>query len=151
MLQQIHERLTIKEPFFGKLFNGIEKIENQEIGFPVCLVQLQEEYYLIINPAILKNYSVRDQCTLIIHELLHYTNQHHNRRYGRDVVLWNIACDCAVNSLLEEKLTNKLRKILILPEIWKLPINKSAEWYYDKLKELGVNCNLPRDSGWNQK
>lgn len=153
ILDKIARGLSKQEPYFIKTFDEINKLENKDILFPVCLIYLDtsENYYLVVNPNLLGEYSVRDQLTLIIHELLHYINQHHKRRFDRNGSLWNLACDCAVNSLLIDRLTVKLKKTLILPEIWNLPLNESAEWYYQKLEKLEVDFKIPVDGGWGRR
>jgi predicted metal-dependent peptidase len=40
--------------------------------------------------------------TVICHELMHITLGHHLRRGNRDIRLWNIACDYAVNIILHD-------------------------------------------------
>ncbi|WP_028103590.1 vWA domain-containing protein [Pseudoduganella violaceinigra] len=53
-----------------------------------------------INPAA----GLNDDETLFVlaHELLHAGLNHASRRRGRDAVLWNVACDFAINSWLME-------------------------------------------------
>jgi predicted metal-dependent peptidase len=82
-----------------------------------------------MNPAAPLN---DDECLFVFaHELLHAGLNHASRRHGRDVLLWNIACDFAINGWLVEM------RIGVPPSIGLLHdagfAGHSAEEIYDSL------------------
>lgn len=52
------------------------------------------------NPAFIDSLTVGAGSGLIIHELMHIYNFHHTRRNGREIGMWNEACDYAINQIL---------------------------------------------------
>ena len=55
-------------------------------------IYLNEQYFLSLVP--------KEREILLVHELLHIVLQHHDRKQTRNALLWNIACDYAVDILL---------------------------------------------------
>ena len=63
------------------------------------------------------------------HEILHVVFNHIARVF-EDGHRGNIACDCVVNQCLME---SRRRKEWIMPEMFDLPSNQTAQWYYENL------------------
>ena len=55
-------------------------------------IYLNEQYFLFLVP--------KEREILLVHELLHIVLQHHERKQTRNALLWNVACDYAVDILL---------------------------------------------------
>ena len=90
------------EPFWGTIGMGL----NVEIG-PVHKGRDVETLAtdgssLYVNPEYFMSKTEAKRKTTILHEIAHVALGHHLRRGERDQYLWNIACDHAVNILLED-------------------------------------------------
>src|SRR5262249_55643629 len=103
--------------------------------------------HLSLNPAFALSLSPDELVGVVAHEVLHNALAPHARRGQRDVDLWNVACDLAVNPLL-------VRAGFCLPStrlvpgedpFADLPEGKSAEEYYDLLPRPG-----PKEEGDGQ-
>lgn len=88
-----------------------------------------------INPAA----GLNDDETLFVlaHELLHAGLNHASRRRGRDPVLWNVACDFAINSWLIEMQVGTPPAIGLLYDA--ALAGQSADEIYD-----GLACDIRR-------
>ena len=78
------------------------------------------------------------------HLASHVAFGHHLRRGAREQERWNMACDYAINPLLQLGDTTTL---MDLPEDVGLPSGKAAEWYYDALKKEEDENNPDNQSG----
>ena len=52
---------------------------------------------IVIDPDFFKKLSFREATGLLLHELRHITDLHIMRKNNRDALLWNVACDYAIN------------------------------------------------------
>jgi predicted metal-dependent peptidase len=88
------------------------------------------------HPGFLQGLAAGELEGVLAHEAMHCALGHPVRRAGRDPVLWNVACDLAVNPiLLEAGMT--LPKDRLTPGEGKfagLPAGKSAEEYYSLMR-----------------
>ena len=85
------------------------------------------------NLDFIKSLQIDTLSKVLVHEVLHIIFQHHSRMKGRDSLLWNIASDLAVNSLIvgmEEAFPDGL-----YPVKFGLPNGLLAEQYYDALMD----------------
>lgn len=57
---------------------------------------------LVYNPAFIAGLTEELNKGLIAHEVMHCALRHHTRQGIRETKLWNVACDLAINPLLEE-------------------------------------------------
>jgi predicted metal-dependent peptidase len=82
-----------------------------------------------MNPATQLN---DDECLFVFaHELLHAGLNHASRRQGRDALLWNIACDFAINGWLVEMRIGVPPSMGLLHDLGLA--GQSAEEIYDRL------------------
>lgn len=81
---------------------------------------------VFVNPAC--GYTVEEWIFVMAHEFLHVGLQHHTRSHGRNVYLWNIACDFVINDWLEEMQVGSMPPGLLLDNGLR---GKSAEDVYD--------------------
>lgn len=81
-----------------------------------------------INPSYFKGLHPEERLFLYAHEIAHDVFQHPYRCGGRDMELWNIACDYVVNdALMEDKIGKPPKGVLVCPPQFK---GKSAEHIY---------------------
>ncbi|MGE5677195.1 MAG: DUF2201 family putative metallopeptidase [Pseudomonadota bacterium] len=124
--------LLLKQPFYGYVAASVTPAESDDV-----------EKIKMINDAALKLLysktwfeSLKPEYAMgvLIHELLHIILLHSYRREGRNPLLWEVACDMAVNEQISPELLMKdaITVKNISAEIReKLPPQKSAEFYYD--------------------
>lgn len=89
--------LVMEHPFFGSLALRLRFKQDKD-----CRDLWSDGRQLGYNPTWVVNQTEGCLVAAQAHELLHLACEHHLRRKGRDAVLWNRACDYAVNLLLEE-------------------------------------------------
>lgn len=134
MIKRLLQLVMMEEPGFGQVLAQTLKESDPSLPHPAAIRYREGTYTLVYNPSSLFAHNEPDQVTILLHEVLHIVNFHHCRWRNRDPFLWNLATDCAVNSLLLSRMSPELQEELILPLLWELPNNKSAEWYYTKLQ-----------------
>lgn len=145
-LMKIHDivmKLLIQQPFYGYVastvnFTETDKTETIKMATTPNLVI----YY---NPVWFSSLTDDKQMGVIIHELLHVILMHQFRRENREIMIWSVACDIAVNQMIQkaylpetsitiEVISKKLKR-----EIEK---NKNAEFYYNILCDVDELLNL---------
>jgi predicted metal-dependent peptidase len=87
---------TIHRLFAGKLYQVRHEISD------TLDTAATDGKKILYNEAFFFSLSVKQQVTLICHELLHILLGHHLRIRGRDFELWNAACDYVNNLILVE-------------------------------------------------
>jgi hypothetical protein len=58
---------------------------------------------IIFHPDFVAKHTDEEIRLVLIHEVLHCLNRHHERRGNRDPRKWNIACDYAINPMLMDE------------------------------------------------
>ena len=123
--------------FYAYLLMSMRKFYDVE-GIPTAAVSITNTINLYINTKFFESLTEQQRVEVLEHECKHIFN-FHQKRYTdldeKDMKLWNIACDAAINepltSLHEMGVTaNSLKKMI--PD---LKNNESSEYYYKKLKE----------------
>jgi len=139
--------LLQNETFFASISLYVNKVVNKQI--PTAGVWINPNNYqfeLLYNPDFFYNLSNIYKIGIIKHEYYHLALNHVTNRRPKDVndaKLWNIACDLAINSYLENELphedkNNKEEFFACFPGegiFKKYPKFCSAEAYFKKLKE----------------
>lgn len=117
--------------FFGQLVRRLVPIATSDVD-----TMAVDGVHLFYNPDFLVGIPVEQAFGVLAHEGIHVGLAHHARRKGRDIRLWNIACDLAINYLLSEA-------GFALPEEGLFPgrgafaglqVGLSAEEYYEALR-----------------
>lgn len=97
LIEKDRMRLIIKSPFFATILLKHKIIEDPGCG-TACIngveIRYNPEWYNALNP--------RERETVLCHEVLHVSNLHHLRKNDRDHIMWNVACDYAINQYLVE-------------------------------------------------
>ncbi len=139
-------QLTLREPFFTALFYSMKVVRDDTLTMPdgspgiactdgVRLIYRADQFG--------SKFTAQERTAILVHELLHVILYHPLRRGIRHPVLWNIACDYAVNLLLEEY-GFAIGKGWLLDAQYK---GMGAEQIYDKLLQ---DCK-PKDQGGQGK
>lgn len=89
--------LVMAHPFFGSLALRLKMAETDELDTAGC-----DGVTLYYNPKFVDELSFSKVQGLLAHEVMHPAFLHHTRRGSRDKKNWNIACDYAINSLLQK-------------------------------------------------
>lgn len=144
----IHEiimKLLIEQPFYGYVASSVALFETEKID----TINMASIPKLIIyyNPDWFNSLQSSHKTGVVLHELLHVILMHQFRRDNREILLWSVACDMAVNEMISprylsenfvtvEKIANKLKR--------NINRNKNAEYYYDILTDVD---DLPSFAG----
>lgn len=127
-LDKARAQLVIRYPFFATLVLNTElKIADNYRGQPVPTAATDGRV-IVCNPKFLDTLNVGQTVFLLAHEAGHIAMHHALRLRGRNPVLWNTACDYAINHLLVEDGLEFIEGGLLNPEY-----SSSAEANYDKL------------------
>lgn len=76
---------------------------------------------------------------VLVHEILHVVLEHHQRRYDRDPLLWNVACDYVINNWLEQMGVGMQPEGVLYKKEY---MGRDAESIYDELLQNGGNEQL---------
>lgn len=90
-------RLVLSRPFYGTLALRMKVVED-----PSCRTAWTNGKVFGYNPAFLNKLPVEQVVGVWAHECLHGAFMHITRRGWRESGLWNIACDYAINPILQE-------------------------------------------------
>jgi predicted metal-dependent peptidase len=120
-------QLLTQYPFFGILSMKWKYHETTQV--PTMGTDGPNLYY---NPDfVLNGKNIRELQTILAHELMHIILEHPFRKKGRHHMLFNIACDYAINPILEKDGFTLPEGILLDKEFYDM----SAEAIYEKLLE----------------
>lgn len=105
---------------------------------------------IFYNPATTVGWDKEERMAVLIHEVLHVLLLHFLRRGNRNLKLWNVATDLAINSAIRAE-SFKLPKGALFPEQFDLAEGLSAEAYYtkltDELEQNPAKPDEPTESG----
>lgn len=137
--------VSLNKPFYARLIPHVTISGSLDIGETMA-TDGRNIYY---HPDFILNQSVGALALVFSHELLHCIQWHHKSRGTRDPELWNIACDYAINPILngepgfEWPVDEDGKRMGLLNEEY---FGMSAEAIYEKLRLLPpqVIVNLGR-------
>lgn len=144
--------LVFKDSFWGYLFSKLDRKEDKTIPSLMGVSpEMDGTIALLYNPNFINLADDDFIRACLEHEGIHVLNNHIPRllRIISDEVTekakdqkakkWNVAADCAVNTLINIKrsylLDGKIPFELHFPDLYKLPDRKTAEFYYEHLPE----------------
>jgi len=130
-------RLLMDEPFFAALSRRIDKRESTAI--PTAGVKVDKDrgtFVMLYNPEFFEGLTDTQKLGVLKHEFYHLVFEHVTGRLPEAGMskLWNVATDLAINS----HLVGELPDMCCMPgegPFEDLPLGKSAEWYFNKLKK----------------
>lgn len=121
-----------KSPFFATIVTRLVPVEApwcESNGFPAAATEGKHFFY---HPDILDVFKLNENREfLVLHEVLHAAYGHSLRIGGRDPLLWNFACDFAVNAIIDE-MGFKVMEDSCFDKKYK---GMSAEQIYEALKK----------------
>ena len=88
--------LNIKKGFYGQLLGELN-IYGAKLNPPTMCTDGSS---IIFDPRFVAEHSEKIIRLVLAHEILHCIGEHQERRKGRDPLIWNYACDYAINPLL---------------------------------------------------
>jgi Uncharacterized protein conserved in bacteria len=135
----IHEivvKLLIEQPFYGYVASSVSIIESDNIA-DIRMASIPE-LVIYYNPVWFETLSDQHKMGAVLHELLHVILLHQYRRGDREIILWSVACDMAVNELLPEQ--NILKEAVTVERMakklkYKMERNQNAEFYYNIISD----------------
>lgn len=81
--------------FWGSLAIRLKLVERPKLG-----TMQTDGVHLFYDPEFVLSCSMDKLKGCCAHEVSHVANLHHTRRHGRDIALWNKACDYTINPML---------------------------------------------------
>jgi predicted metal-dependent peptidase len=99
--EQICVKMLYEAPFFAEISRHIHKVPTRDIP-TACVAFDMRNYSLVMywNPEFVAAQTNEQLVGLIKHEILHIVFQHITYRFRKPPVIWNIATDCAINSII---------------------------------------------------
>lgn len=137
-LQKARARLLMQNPFFGTILVSTPLIARDDI--PTAATDMTKIYY---NPAFFAELTVPQIVFVLAHEVMHMALEHGFRRNGRDPHLFNVACDYAINLILQDCNMELVKGVLIDPKYRGL----NAEQIYALLEQEAASKPKPGNPG----
>ena len=130
-------RLLMAEPFFAALSRKIDKKASDAL--PTAGVKINEEtgqFEMLYNPDFFESLPDDQKLGVLKHEFYHliFVDATGRMPEGKMTKMWNVATDLAINS----HIANELPEQALVPGVGnysEFPAGKSAEFYYNLLKE----------------
>lgn len=138
-LSAARARMLLSQPFFATLLLGTPSRETRDI--PTAATNGRE---LLWNPDFMATLTLPETMGVMAHEVMHMALEHCLRVNGRNPVLWNVACDYAINLIITDS-GMTLPKGGLLDRKY---ANMSADVIYDLLlKEVQKQKGKGKGSG----
>ena len=139
-------KLMWDEPFYSAISRRISKSRSLDLPTAgVCVIDGSPS--LLWNPVFFNEMTDKEVRGVLIHEFMHLIYDHVTLRKRDPHMLWNLATDCAINSMIPE---SNLPVDCVFPgkmnpksdpndPIWKaiasFPRGQSSDWYMSRLME----------------
>lgn len=127
--------LTGKGAFYASLMQQMCRVEGKDVlpeGALAAVLVQNGRINLYTNCELYEKFTLDQMCNILEHECLHVILEHGSRMPDGSGMMWNIATDLAVNSLIPGI------DLGVLPgkdSFKDLPLGKSAEFYYGVLRD----------------
>ena len=128
MIEEMIVSLVQTKPFYAHFIQQMNRIETEKV--PTLGVNITSRINLFFNPRFLESLKFEERVACLEHEVLHLLHLHLFRGDGKNHRIFNIACDLAINTYIEN-----LPKTALLPKLFGFEESQTAEWYYKKLTE----------------
>jgi predicted metal-dependent peptidase len=139
--------LLLEHPFYGSLLMRLHPKETPELPTTAT-----DGTYLYFNKEYVAARTSAELKALLAHEVMHCCMGHLWRRDGRQPMLWNVACDIAINQILRDS-GFQLPPTGLEPEEKKYPFWAAEDIYADlirrsekqKSQAIAMACNGMKD------
>ena len=131
-------RLLQDEPFFAAISRRVNKQESRAI--PTAGVTVDKDtlqFKMLYNPDFFKDMEEKKIKGVLIHEFYHLSFKHVTSRKPEGIpnIIWNIACDLAINSMIGADNLPEGCCIPGGPKFEDYPLGKTSEFYLEMMKE----------------
>lgn len=96
-------KVTIGHPFFIELMYSMKYVEGEQYGATAAT----DGTTIYANPKYFADKQEDFKLFVLLHEFMHVAMLHPWRRNGRNPYIWNLACDYAINPILEQMGLNR--------------------------------------------
>jgi len=134
-LTKAKSRLVNKQPFFAHLVLGLPLVEADWLNPQTMATDMERIYF---HPKFVEEHSVTELMGVLSHEAMHVAYLHGLRRGTRDHLLWNVACDFAINLIVLDA-GLELPKNRLLDEKYR---DWSAQDIYSDLEKNAIKINV---------
>ena len=139
-----HRRtLLTRYPFIGAIAMNMELVPVRDIRMRTACTDNKSIFFDI---AFLSSLSPEEALFVLGHEVFHSVMMHFARTENRDRYTMNIATDLEVNQILVKD-GFCLPKIALMPNLFDMPADLSAEQYYELLKQKSEQQNKDTSVG----
>jgi predicted metal-dependent peptidase len=136
-IHDIVVKLLVEQPFYGYTASKVSFRETEQTA--TMKMASIPDLIIYYNPQWFDNLTDQYKMGAVLHELLHVILLHQFRRGNRQIILWSVACDMAVNELLPskyifpdsvtvKKISDKIKR--------KIENDKTAEYYYEIITDV---------------
>jgi len=140
-LSRVVSQLLTQFPFYGHILTSLARKMDPELKYAAA-VGIGTKSLLLINPDLFFKEDMKRRMGLLIHEIEHVIRLHIPRfkEIIRDnpflMKKANMAMDLAINCTIQEDL---LPFWVLFPRQFNLPENQTAEWYFNRLPDIGIS------------
>lgn len=139
LMQRARGKMMIKHPFFATLMVTTPWVETRDL--PTAGTDMEKIYF---NPDFMESLGTVEKAMFVIaHEVMHIAFNHGQRLHTRNPMIWNIACDFAINLILAES-GFELPDCALYDKKWE---GKSADDIYEELMKLVDKARQKGQSG----
>ena len=138
IITKLSIKLVSQHRYYASFLSRMTKIATKEITTAGVGFNKNGDLTLYYNQEWLEKMEVKDAMGVMAHEVLHVFLRHLTRlpkcgdKYD---TIRNWACDIAINQLIKKSPTISLPKEALMPDQFKMPEDKCAEWYFEELKK----------------
>ncbi|AQT47997.1 DUF2201 family putative metallopeptidase [Bartonella choladocola] len=127
-LEKARMQLLWQQPFFAVMLLNLKLVETTDN--PQVSTMATDGKSLFYHPSFIEQLSLQQLIFILAHEVMHVALEHHLRCRGRDMKLWNMATDYAINLQLVEACIGEKPEGMLLDYEFS---NMSAEEIYPLL------------------
>ena len=139
LMAKARGKMMLKHPFFATLMVTTPFVETKDI--PTAGTDMEKVYW---NPDFVESLgSVEKVMFLIAHEVMHVALNHGSRLRSRNPLIWNLACDFAINLILVDSGMEFIEGGCLDKQYEGM----SADEIYDKLIEQADKCRQKGGDG----
>ncbi len=136
-MQEVMIKLLAIQPLYGFVAASVSTVATAKIE--TIRMATIPELVIYYNPEWFDTLSNQHKLGVVLHELLHVIFLHQYRRGNRQILLWSVACDIAVNEMLQEGYLESdavtVEKINRKAGL-RMENNKNAEYYYEMITNM---------------